>query len=734
MQAKYILDGLNSEQKKAVIHEDGALLVLAGAGSGKTKVLTSRIAYLLERGIKPWQILAITFTNKAAAEMRARVEAMVGFNAKDIWLYTFHSLCARILRMEIDKLKDYKSNFIIYDTADSVNLLKTCIAELDLDDKLFVAKNILGAISNAKNKLVDEKLFAASASGFHENKVADVYALYQKKMRFNNALDFDDLLLVTVKLFQENSEVRERYQNRFEYVLVDEYQDTNRPQYMLAKLLSDRTKNIFVVGDVDQSIYAWRGADIKNILDFEKDYPSAQMIKLECNYRSTANILEAANAVIANNTERKPKSLWTENEKGELITYYHAADERDEGRFVVEKMMQLHREGVKYGAMSILYRTNTQSRVFEEMLVRTGIPYIVVGGQKFYERKEIKDILGYLRIVFNQSDDVSLTRIINVPRRGIGDATLAKMRAGAVKNECSLFDVVKNPLLADSLASRFTDKLQQIALLVEKFKTYSDTLGLDELIEKIMHESGYMTELEAERSAQSQSRIDNLHEFLTVAREFMKEEDSSLETFLSHISLVTDIDSARESDDAATLMTLHSAKGLEFPVVFLVGMEEGLFPHSRTLLNDNEIEEERRLCYVGITRAREKLFITNTNMRTIYGNTVMYPPSRFLMEVPKHLFVQHKRERQIFTPAVKEKRPSRIKNMLPDISLACTPTSPSACSNGAFCAGDKIKHPKWGDGTVVMVAPKGEFQEVSIAFPNEGIKKVSTQYAPIKKL
>lgn len=726
-----ILNDLNEKQLEAVTHDKGALLIMAGAGSGKTKVLTSRIAYLLNQGVKPWQILAITFTNKAAQEMRVRVENNVGAVAKDIWLYTFHSFCARVLRVEIEKIDGYENNFVIYDTSDAVNVLKECIKDLNFDDKQFTPKGVLNCISSAKNQLLDCKKFQAEASSFYEEKVSEIYALYEQKLRANNALDFDDLLMLTVRLFQENQEVKERYQSRFQYVLIDEYQDTNRPQYLLAHILSEKTRNLCVVGDVDQSIYAWRGADIRNILDFEKDYPESKTIKLEQNYRSTRNILDAANAVIENNTERKPKSLWTDNQAGDVISYYHAADERDEGRFVVEQMELLHKDGDKYGTMSVLYRTNTQSRVFEEMLVKKGIPYTIVGGQKFYERKEIKDIVAYLRIILNPSDEVSLTRIINVPRRGIGDATVNKIKKAASEKNMSVFSVISNICEVTGLASRFCEKLMGLANLIEGFKKQANDIPLVTLVEKVMNETGYIEELENERSVQAQSRIDNLHELLSVAKEFSNNEDSSLENFLNHISLVTDIDEAKTEGDTVTLMTLHSAKGLEFPTVFLVGLEEGIFPHARTLMDNAEVEEERRLCYVGITRARQRLYLTSTNMRTIYGNTVMYPPSRFLQEIPRTLINIHKRAVPTYVQPPAAKKRDWQNKMLPDISI----TKDKKQSNGAsFTVGDKVKHLKWGEGTIVQTVAKGEFQELSIAFPQEGVKRLNTQYAPINRL
>ncbi len=724
-----ILSGLNGEQIKAVEHIDGPMLVLAGAGSGKTKVLTARIAYLLQQGVKPWQILAITFTNKAAEEMRKRVHKIVGDTANDIWLYTFHSFCARFLRVEISNLTNYNNKFVIYDTADCLNIIKDCLKNLNLDDKQYIPKNLLSTISAAKSDFIDSFSYQENAENFYAQKVGEIYKLYQERLSANNALDFDDLLMLTVKILQENKEIASRYQEKFRYVLIDEYQDTNRLQYLIAKILSSNTNNLFVVGDADQSIYAWRGADINNILDFEKDYPNASIIKLECNYRSTKNILDAANAVIENNLARKPKALWTENMTGEAITYYNAADERDEARFVIEKMQQLHNSGEKYGSMAVLYRANTQSRVFEELLVKSGIPYVMVGGLKFYERKEIKDVLAYLKVVFNILDDISLARIINVPRRGIGDATLTKIKTAITKQNVSMFEIIKNPQELAELPSRFSAKLQNLSTTIEQIRTLAQTMPLDELLERIMHDTGYIKELETEKNVQSQSRIDNLYELINVAKEFMKTNDGTLETFLHHISLVTDIDEAKQSDDAAVLMTLHSAKGLEFTTIFLVGLEEGLFPHSRSLMNDIELEEERRLCYVGITRAKGRLFLTNARMRMVYGNTIMYPPSRFLQEVPRQLLAVHKRQQAAFKPFEKVKKTVRTQSMLPTITLPQEDES----KKEKFHLGDKVKHSKFGIGTIVTVSDNGNYQTLAIAFAGEGIKQLSTQYAPITK-
>lgn len=734
--------GLNPQQAEAVINTEGPMLIMAGAGSGKTKVLTCRVANLLQKGVRPYRILAITFTNKAAAEMRERVNNMSGPAAKDVWLFTFHAFCARFLRMEIDKLPGYGGNFAIYDTADSQNLIKQILKEMNLDDKRFQPSGILSRISNAKNALQDAAAFARQAGDFYEQKVADIYSRYEQKLQLNNALDFDDLLMLSIKLLQENKEVREKYQDRFDYLLVDEYQDTNHAQYLLTKFLAAKHRNICVVGDADQSIYGWRGADIQNILDFEKDYPDAKVIKLEQNYRSTQIILDAANAVIENNTGRKPKNLWTENKSGADIIYFQAVDERDEARFVIEQLQNLQRtENKKLGDMAILYRTNTQSRIFEEMLIKSGISYNMVGGLKFYERKEIKDIIAYLRVIFNPADSLSLLRIINVPKRGIGDASLAKIQAYAAANNVSLFEAVSNAAAIDGLSSRFVSKLDDLAGIIFELMNLANEAPVEDLIDRVLRDTGYLEELENERTPQAQSRIDNLHELISVAQEFAaSEEENNLENFLAHVALVSDIDDTELGEDAITLMTLHSSKGLEFPVVFLVGMEEGLFPHARTLMDETEIEEERRLCYVGITRAKEKLFLSSTKMRTIYGNTVTYPPSRFLQEIPARLVKTIKRQERFSAlenfKHVSEKysaRPQKPASTFNPHSFM--PQKPAAAAGGTrFNTGDRVSHSKWGEGMVVSVKDSPDGQEVKVAFAGAGVRSLLTKYAVLKKL
>lgn len=736
--------GLNPQQAEAVINTEGPMLIMAGAGSGKTKVLTCRVANLLQKGVRPYRILAITFTNKAAAEMRERVNNMSGPAAKDVWLFTFHAFCARFLRMEIDKLPGYGGNFAIYDTADSQNLIKQILKEMNLDDKRFQPSGILSRISNAKNALQDAAAFARQAGDFYEQKVADIYSRYEQKLQLNNALDFDDLLMLSIKLLQENKEVREKYQDRFDYLLVDEYQDTNHAQYLLTKFLAAKHRNICVVGDADQSIYGWRGADIQNILDFEKDYPDAKVIKLEQNYRSTQIILDAANAVIENNTGRKPKNLWTENKSGADIIYFQAVDERDEARFVIEQLQNLQRtENKKLGDMAILYRTNTQSRIFEEMLIKSGISYNMVGGLKFYERKEIKDIIAYLRVIFNPADSLSLLRIINVPKRGIGEASLAKIQAYAAANNVSLFESVSNAAAIDGLSSRFVSKLDDLAGIIFELMNLANEAPVEDLIDRVLRDTGYLEELENERTPQAQSRIDNLHELISVAQEFAaSEEENNLENFLAHVALVSDIDDTELGEDAITLMTLHSSKGLEFPVVFLVGMEEGLFPHARTLMDETEIEEERRLCYVGITRAKEKLFLSSTKMRTIYGNTVTYPPSRFLQEIPARLVKTIKRQERFSAlenfKQVSEKysaRPQKPASTFNPHSFMPQKTAAAAGGTGTrFNTGDRVSHSKWGEGMVVSVKDSPDGQEVKVAFAGAGVRSLLTKYAVLKKL
>ena len=743
-----IFGGLNPAQKAAVEHTTGPLLIMAGAGSGKTKVLTCKIAKLLADGIAPYNILAITFTNKAATEMRERVDRMIGAQAKDVWLSTFHSFCARFLRREIEVLEVYKKNFVIYDSGDTQVLIKHCLKELNLDEKQYAPGSVLASISNAKNTLQGPRTFAKNADTFFMQKISEVYQLYQKKLIENNAMDFDDLLMLSVAVLEESEEVRTKYQGRFKYILVDEYQDTNGAQYQLTKLLAARHHNLCVVGDADQSIYGWRGADISNIMDFEKDYPEARTIKLEQNYRSTGNILAAANAVIENNKNRKDKELWTENTEGEKITSYLACDERDEAQFITTTIMkQKTIFQASYGDIAVLYRTNAQSRALEEGFMRAGIPYTMVGGLKFYDRKEIKDILAYLRVVFNPADAISLMRIINVPKRGLGDATIGKLNEFAAENGMTLFDVISNPSLVPGITARVKRPLELFAEFIFKIMAYQDNLSLHDVVEHVMQESGYLAELESSNKPDDEARLENLKEFLSVARDFEKSgETPNLENFLSQISLVSDIDNLDIEEEKVTMMTLHSAKGLEFPIVFMTGMEEGLFPHSRTLMNETEIEEERRTCYVGITRAERKLYMTNARSRMIFGRTVTYPQSRFLSEIPddymERLIVRQNAYGFANSNVVQQRgygsafRPS-IQQSAGINNFKAAPGAPSAAVQPdltiSWKVGDKAKHGKWGTGTVVSVRGSGDEVELKIAFPGQGVKGLMQKYAPITK-
>ena len=739
------MQGLNKEQLDAVQTINGPMLILAGAGSGKTKVLTCRIAHLLQQGVRPYRILAITFTNKAAAEMRERVDRMAGAAARDVWLFTFHAFCARLLRYELENLNGYANNFAIYDTSDSKNLIKQVLKEMNLDEKRFPLPAIISHISNAKNALLLPDAYAREASGYYEQQVAKIYDAYQKKLQANNAVDFDDLLLLALRLLQENPAVREKYQRKFDYLMVDEYQDTNHAQYLLTKLLAAGHRNICVVGDADQSIYGWRGADIQNILDFEKDYPDAKLVKLEQNYRSTQVILDAANAVIDNNSGRKPKNLWTANGNGSEIVYYQANDERDEARYVIENMQKLQlNEGAKLGDMAVLYRTNAQSRVFEEMLIKSGIAYTMVGGTKFYERKEIKDALAYLRLLYNPHDSLSLLRIINVPRRGIGDATLARLQEYANASGQSLFEVVTNAADVPGLASRFAGKLDELSELLFELMGEAADVPVKQLLDDVLLKTGYLEELQSSKDPQDESRVENLKEMLSVTEDFAVKcerngEEPTLENFLADVALVADIDDAELGEDAVTLMTLHSAKGLEFPNVFLVGMEEGIFPHSRTLMNDNdnEIEEERRLCYVGITRAEKHLFLSNARMRIVYGRPQYYKPSRFLQEVPRNLVHVIKRQapqRPAMTQQVHKTSAKEAANWFEQHKASFFPKESSAAAGCSFRVGDRVMHKKWGAGTIVTAKVADDGQEVTVAFAGGGIRSLLTKYAKLEKL
>ena len=633
-----ILKGLNDKQYEAVINTEGPCLVIAGAGSGKTKVLTHKVAYLMqEKNVAPWNILAITFTNKAANEMKERVAKLVGEQAKDLWMGTFHSICVRILRSHIDKI-GFDTSFIIFDTSDQRTMIKRCLKELDIDDKMFTERSVQSEISNAKNEMLEPDQYSLRAKGdFRKEKIAEIYEKYQKNLKENNAIDFDDIINYTIKILNENPEIKEYYSNKFKYVLVDEYQDTNKAQFTLVKLFAENNGNITVVGDNDQGIYSFRGADISNILNFERDFKNSKIIKLEQNYRCTGNILKIANSVIKNNETKYEKKLWTENEIGRLPKIYSADNEYDEGNYIVEQIEHLRRqEGMKYSDFAVLYRMNTQSRAIEQILSREGIPYKVVGGLKFFERKEIKDIISYLRLIQNPMDNLSLTRIINEPKRGIGKTSLDKIQDLAIENETSMYEIIKN---SDQYGlNRVFLNSREFVNAIEELRTKKDELIISELVKLTLKKTGYTKSLEDEKTIEAENRIENLEEFLTVAMEFEKEEvDNSLENFLQGMTLSSDIDNVDDAEESVTLMTLHSAKGLEFPVVFLVGMEEGIFPGYKSIGEESALEEERRLCYVGITRAKNNLFLTCSKQRTMFGSTSCNQISRFVKEIPEEL-------------------------------------------------------------------------------------------------
>lgn len=725
-----LLDGLNREQQQAVQHTEGPLLILAGAGSGKTKVLTVRIAYLLAQGVNPYEILAITFTNKAAKEMKSRVEGLVGDVANRIWLSTFHSFCAKFLRFELDNFLGYNSNFTIYDTSDSQVVIKAALKAFNLDDKYYPVGAMISAISDAKNKLMFASDYRKQAHDFYQQKVADVYEYYERELRKNNALDFDDLLLIAVKLLQSNAAVLEKYSKRFKYVMIDEYQDTNHAQYLLAYLLSSYWKNIAVVGDADQSIYAWRGADIQNILDFEKDYPNCTSIKLEQNYRSTKIILDAANAVIDNNEGRPEKNLWTDKVEGAKIQHFTAQSEHEEAAFIGDTIVKKHDiHGVPYGDMAILYRTNAQSRVLEEALIKRALPYTMVGGTKFYDRKEIKDVLAYLRVLYNPFDDLSLLRIINVPKRSIGATTVSKLQDYARENGTSLFMTLTQLHLVDTIKGKTKEKLEEFGILIFTLVAEMDDKSVLDILEAILDRTGYLAQLEESTNPQDQARAENIGELLSVAKDFQDTNPTgTVEDFLEQVALVNDVDSFEQEESKVTLMTLHAAKGLEFPIVFLGGLEEGLFPHSRTLMNPEEIEEERRLAYVGITRAEKELYISNATTRTVFGRTSSYLPSRFIDEIPAELVDSLRAKRKI---------PDDIKPTVPrHMSVASRPVTKPIIRNEVIAdwkVGDTAIHSKWGNGKVVNVSGEGAGMKLTIEFPTQGVRVVMAKFAPVKK-
>ncbi len=770
MNKEELINGLNDKQKEAVLATDGPCLVIAGAGSGKTKVLTHKIAYDIESGIKPWNILAITFTNKAANEMKERIEKLIGDAAKDLWMGTFHSICVRILRRYIDRI-GYKTDFVIFDTSDQKTLIKECLKTLKVDDKIFTDRGVLSEISNGKNEMLEPKAYGVKYAGdFRKKTIGEIYELYQRRLRENNAIDFDDIINFTIKILSENPDVLDYYTEKFKYILVDEYQDTNKAQFTLVSLLASKYGNVTAVGDNDQGIYSFRGADISNILNFERDFPGTRIIKLEQNYRCTGNILKAANAVIKHNENKYDKKLWTENEEGHLPCIYCGEDEYDEGRYIVEQINHLKTEEYyKNSDFTILYRMNAQSRAIEDILMREGIPYKVIGGLKFYERKEIKDIIAYLRLIHNSADNLSLKRIINEPKRGIGKTSIEQIQEISDKTGNSMYEIIRNAQEygLTRVFSNSRDFIEQI----EYLKSKKDELKISDLIKETLNKTGYTKALENENSVEAETRIENLEEFLTVAIEFEEESaDNTLAEFLENITLSSDIDGMEDQDDLVTLMTLHSAKGLEFPVVFLVGMEEGIFPGYKTIGEPQALEEERRLFYVGITRAKQYLYLTCAKHRTIFGSTSYNQVSRFVKEIPEELLegyaevVERKsvdkeefkdygyrwsygKGQTVKTFKMSEEDKSAVAKTIGEQGTKSEyqyRTAESFLNSikqnnqtndvdlSKYQVGQRVYHKKFGEGTITKLEQEGNDVKVDLEFDKAGHKRLMAKFAGLE--
>ncbi len=770
MNKEELINGLNDKQKEAVLATDGPCLVIAGAGSGKTKVLTHKIAYDIESGIKPWNILAITFTNKAANEMKERIEKLIGDAAKDLWMGTFHSICVRILRRYIDRI-GYKTDFVIFDTSDQKTLIKECLKTLKVDDKIFTDRGVLSEISNGKNEMLEPKAYGVKYAGdFRKKTIAEIYELYQRRLRENNAIDFDDIINFTIKILSENPDVLDYYTEKFKYILVDEYQDTNKAQFTLVSLLASKYGNVTAVGDNDQGIYSFRGADISNILNFERDFPGTKIIKLEQNYRCTGNILKAANAVIKHNENKYDKKLWTENEEGHLPCIYCGEDEYDEGRYIVEQINHLKTEEYyKNSDFTILYRMNAQSRAIEDILMREGIPYKVIGGLKFYERKEIKDIIAYLRLIHNSADNLSLKRIINEPKRGIGKTSIDQIQEISDKTGNSMYEIIRNAQEygLTRVFSNSRDFIEQI----EYLKSKKDELKISDLIKETLNKTGYTKALENENSVEAETRIENLEEFLTVAIEFEEESaDNTLAEFLENITLSSDIDGMEDQDNSITLMTLHSAKGLEFPVVFLVGMEEGIFPGYKTIGEPQALEEERRLFYVGITRAKQYLYLTCAKHRTIFGSTSYNQVSRFVKEIPEELLegyaevVERKsvdkeefkdygyrwsygKGQTVKTFKMSEEDKSAVAKTIGEQGTKSEyqyRTAESFLNSikqnnqtndvdlSKYQVGQRVYHKKFGEGTITKLEQEGNDVKVDLEFDKAGHKRLMAKFAGLE--
>ncbi|HGD1543517.1 TPA: DNA helicase PcrA [Streptococcus agalactiae] len=753
-----LIIGMNDKQAEAVQTTDGPLLIMAGAGSGKTRVLTHRIAYLIdEKYVNPWNILAITFTNKAAREMRERAIAL-NPATQDTLIATFHSMCVRILRREADYI-GYNRNFTIVDPGEQRTLMKRIIKQLNLDTKKWNERSILGTISNAKNDLLDEIAYEKQAGDMYTQVIAKCYKAYQEELRRSEAMDFDDLIMMTLRLFDQNKDVLAYYQQRYQYIHVDEYQDTNHAQYQLVKLLASRFKNICVVGDADQSIYGWRGADMQNILDFEKDYPQAKVVLLEENYRSTKKILQAANNVINHNKNRRPKKLWTQNDEGEQIVYHRANNEQEEAVFVASTIDNIVREqGKNFKDFAVLYRTNAQSRTIEEALLKSNIPYTMVGGTKFYSRKEIRDVIAYLNILANTSDNISFERIVNEPKRGVGPGTLEKIRSFAYEQNMSLLDSSSNVMISP-LKGKAAQAVWDLANLILTLRSKLDSLTVTEITENLLDKTGYLEALQVQNTLESQARIENIEEFLSVTKNFDDNPEITVEgetgldrlsRFLNDLALIADTDDSATETVEVTLMTLHAAKGLEFPVVFLIGMEEGVFPLSRAIEDADELEEERRLAYVGITRAEQILFLTNANTRTLFGKTSYNRPTRFIREIDDELIQYQGLARPVnssFGVKYSKEQPTqfgqgmslqqalqaRKSNSQPQVTAQLQALNTNNSHETSWEIGDVATHKKWGDGTVLEVSGSGKTQELKINFPGIGLKKLLASVAPISK-
>ncbi|MGB3262007.1 DNA helicase PcrA [Paenisporosarcina sp.] len=738
---KNLLNGMNPEQEKAVKATEGPLLIMAGAGSGKTRVLTHRIAYLVvEKEVYPSKILAITFTNKAAREMRERIDGLLGNGTGErMWVSTFHSMCVRILRRDIDRI-GYSKSFSILDTTEQLTVIKRILKDQNIDPKKYDPRSMLNAISSAKNECIDAETFASQMNQFNpfEKTASEVYTAYDKRLRKNQSLDFDDLIMTTLTLFKRVPDVLEFYQNKFHYIHVDEYQDTNKAQYELVQMLAKKFNNLCVVGDSDQSIYRWRGADIQNIMSFEKDYPNAKVIMLEQNYRSTKRILKAANDVIQNNTGRYPKELRTDNGSGEAINVYKAYDEQQEAQFVVKTIQELmEKDNRRLDDFAILYRTNAQSRVMEEVLVKSNITYTIVGGTKFYDRKEIKDLLSYLRLIANNEDDLALARIINEPKRNIGATSFERMARFALEQDRSIFDALREVDFM-GLPARAANEAAKFHQMMDGFSQMQEFLSVTELVEQVLDKTGYRNMLRNEKTIESESRLENIEEFLSVTKAFEeRSEDKTLVSFLTDLALISDLDKLDNDEDVSkgkvVLMTMHAAKGLEFPVVFIIGMEENVFPHSRSIGDNDEMEEERRLAYVGITRAEQRLYLTCAQSRTLFGRSGYNNPSRFIAEISEDILEHVTLKQSAGTGRSQTTRRAVANTTRPAVERPAYKASGG--DKLGWNTGDKAVHKKWGEGTVVSVRGEGENTEIDIAFPSPtGIKRLLAKFAPVEKV